>query len=138
MEKGDSSEQLLVKIREEVGKQIIEDAPYGKDYIKWRRGEEKRREKFRMEELLKRKETSSSSSNSFSPIPLPSFSFTSISSFTSSSSSFSSSSDLTQVGVMKDRLGIHYDPIKDPRLFPENIARRMEGKRKTKKAKVEG
>jgi hypothetical protein len=25
---------------------------------------------------------------------------------------------------MKDRLGSHYDPIKDPRLFPENIARR--------------
>jgi hypothetical protein len=25
---------------------------------------------------------------------------------------------------MKDRLGSHYDPIKDPRLFPENIIRR--------------
>jgi hypothetical protein len=25
---------------------------------------------------------------------------------------------------MKDRLGSHYDPIKDPTLFPENIARR--------------
>jgi hypothetical protein len=37
----------LVKIREEVGEQITEDAPYGKDYIKWRKGDKGRRIKFR-------------------------------------------------------------------------------------------
>jgi hypothetical protein len=69
----------LVKIREEVGEQIIE---YGRDYIK-------RREMVRIEEVLKRKETSSiSSSNSSSPIPLPSFSFPSTPLLLLSSSSF--------------------------------------------------
>jgi hypothetical protein len=33
---------------------------------------------------------------------------------------------------MKDRLGIHYDPIKDPRLFLENIARRRVARRREK------
>jgi hypothetical protein len=32
MEKGDFNDQLLVHIREDVGKQIIEDGPYGNIY----------------------------------------------------------------------------------------------------------
>jgi hypothetical protein len=76
------------KIREEVGEQIIEDALYGKDYIKWRKGEEQRREKDWERELLKQKRTSTSSSSDLSsPIPLPSFSSPSS---LSSSSLFSS------------------------------------------------
>ena len=39
MEKGDFSQQLMIKIKEEVGEQIIEDAEYGKYYIKWKKGE---------------------------------------------------------------------------------------------------
>jgi hypothetical protein len=86
MEKGDFTEQLLVKIREDVGEQIIEDVEYRRDYIKWKEGEEKKREKVKIEKLLKRKETSSTSlSNSSLPIPSPSFSFLSTSLSTSSS-----------------------------------------------------
>jgi hypothetical protein len=55
MEKGDFSEQLMIKIKEEVGEQIIEDVEYGKDYIKWKKGEKERRELFRIEELIKQK-----------------------------------------------------------------------------------
>jgi hypothetical protein len=80
MEKENFNKQLLVKIKEEVREQIFENDEYGRDYIKWRKGEEKRREMIRLEELLKRKESSStSSSNSSSSIPQPSFSFPSIS-----------------------------------------------------------
>jgi hypothetical protein len=57
MEKGDFSKQLMIKIKEEVGEQIIEDAEYGKDYIKWKKGEKERREFFMIEELIKQKET---------------------------------------------------------------------------------
>jgi hypothetical protein len=99
-EKGYFNEQLMVKIREEVGEQIIEDAEYGKSYIKWKREEEEKRKFCRIEELIKQKGIISESS----PILLPSSS--------SSSSSTSSSPKLTQVNVMKDRLGGHYDPIR--------------------------
>jgi hypothetical protein len=89
------------------------------DYIKWRKGEEQRRRKDRERELLKQKETSSSSSSeSCLAVPLSSFSF----SFPSSS--LSSFADLTQTGIMNDRFCYHYDPIKDQRLFSENIVRR--------------
>jgi hypothetical protein len=56
MEKGNFNEQLMIKIREEVGEQIIEDADYGKDYIRRRKKEEKKRKSFRIKELIKKKE----------------------------------------------------------------------------------
>jgi hypothetical protein len=137
------SEQLMIKIKEE-GEQIIEDAEYGKDYIKWKKGEKERREFFRIEGLVKQKEAISESLPKLS-LPIFLSSSSSSSSSLSSSSSSSSSPKLTQVNVMKDRLGGHYDPIRDPRLFSENIARRkrldgekkIDGGNKKKKIKLE-
>jgi hypothetical protein len=43
----------MVRIREELGKQITEDDPYGKEYIGWRKGDELRRKKAGEKEILK-------------------------------------------------------------------------------------
>jgi hypothetical protein len=51
VEKGDFNNQVMVKFREELGKQIIEDGLYGNDYINWKKKEELRREKEEVKEI---------------------------------------------------------------------------------------